>query len=108
MVIVGGTNALAGCGKTGIVGDAWVLRHFKSSDSCSNKVASWLKLPWEGSGVVRCRHTMSITGSFGVVIWGGYDGDTVVNDEVKVWHASLHGHVGPVEELQQMAKQKTT
>jgi hypothetical protein len=117
-----------------------VIDFFRNSSS--NKVASWLKLPWEGSGVVRCRHTMSIMGSFGVVIWGGYDGDTVVNDEVKVWHASLHDHVGPVEgfiplwpkspllfarntrfelrsllfllfqsnlqELQQMAKQKTT
>jgi cobyrinic acid a,c-diamide synthase len=83
MIILGGSDALKGCAKSGIVGDAWVLQNLGIEEKLC-----WIKLPWYGHGVERCRHTMTVIGS-DVVVWGGFDGETNVNDEIKVWVGSL-------------------
>lgn len=85
MVIVGGTNAQEGCGRSGLVGDAWILRNI---DVNGKERWSWTQLAWNGPAVNRCRHTMSIVGST-VLIWGGFDGAKPIDDEHCCWYASL-------------------
>lgn len=87
MIVLGGSDASKGSGKAGMVGDAWVLTHLGVSEK-----RCWIKLPWDGPGVERCRHTMNIVGS-GVFVWGGWDGDGTVNDTVSLWQGSLEGHL---------------
>ena len=84
MIVVGGTNALEGCGKTGIVGDAWLLENVGGQET----EMDWRQLDWNGSGVERCRHGMVCVGG-DVVIWGGFDGEQTVCDNISVWHASV-------------------
>ena len=87
MIILGGTDALRGSGRGGIVNDAWILANLGDSQA-----RSWLKLPWNGPGVERCRHTMSVIGS-DAYVWGGWDGAHTVDDSFALWHGSLDGYL---------------
>lgn len=77
IVVVGGSGN--GCGRSALFADAWLL---------SLATMTWTKLAWCGSGVARCRQTISVVGNT-VLVWGGYDGDSTVSDDASVWVGSI-------------------
>jgi len=83
MIVLGGTDASKGSGKTAIVGDAWILFNLGHSER-----RCWIKLSWEGQGVERCRHTTTVVDS-NLYIWGGWDGEDTINDTLTLWHANI-------------------
>ena len=99
MIVLGGTDISRGSGRAAILGDAWVLTNL--GDSVKR---SWIKLPWYGQGVERCRHTMTVVGS-DIYVWGGWDGDDTVDDTIALWHGSLHGHLADSDISEQQQQQ---
>jgi len=91
MIILGGTDVSRGSGKAGIVGDAWILTNLGIAEK-----RCWIKLPWDGPGVERCRHTLNTVGS-NIIVWGGWDGEGTVKDAITVWHGSLDDHLADSE-----------
>mmetsp|Transcript_32892 Transcript_32892/g.79596 ORF Transcript_32892/g.79596 Transcript_32892/m.79596 type:complete len:705 (-) Transcript_32892:35-2149(-) len=84
MVIVGGTDSSRGASRGSMLCDAWIL---ELNDAQHDPI--WIKLNWSGSGLSRCRHAMAAIDASTVIWWGGYDGDTTVNDNVGVWRGCI-------------------
>ena len=95
MIVLGGSDVSRGSGRAAILGDAWILTNLGDSEK-----RSWIKLPWDGQGVKRCRHTMTVVGS-DIYIWGGWDGDNVVDDTLELWHGNLYGHLAKSDNFEQ-------
>ncbi len=74
MIVVGGTRN--GSGRGAIEADAWILT-FQSM--------TWSRLSWNGSSVERCRHGMIAVDNSKIVIWGGYNGESLIQDGASVW-----------------------
>ena len=102
MIILGGTDvSTRGSGKAAIVGDAWLLVYLGLTDR-----RSWIKLPWDGLGIQRCRHTMTVIGS-SVFVWGGWDGEGTVEDTLTLWHGSLDDHFLGQDEISKANNRKS-
>ena len=99
MVVVGGTGN--GSGRCALTADAWVL-------SLQNLV--WSKLSWTGSGVQRCRHAMTVADQDKIIIWGGYNGESVVQEQESAWLGTFNDKINepraPKRSLEQSRERK--
>jgi len=93
MIIVGGTNSERGTGPGSMLCDAWVL-HLAADKHVTQ---TWIKLDWSGSGLDRCRHSMSAVDENTLIWWGGYDGAIAVDDGIGIWRGDLRiaGEIQP-------------
>lgn len=83
LLVAGGTDV--GSGSSNLTADAWV---------CFLKQQLWVPLQWAPSdGILRCRHSMVLADQSSIVWWGGYDGDTVVDEKASVWISHIEQRV---------------
>jgi len=85
MIIVGGTSLERGTGPASMLCDAWVLHLTQDA----NKAHVWKQLDWSGTGLNRCRHSMTAINENTLVWWGGFDGTTAVDDGIGIWQGCL-------------------
>lgn len=84
MLILGGTNSQRGCSKSGIIGDAWLLKDVGIAET-----RRWIKLPLPDAVTQRCRHTISFCSSR-LWVWGGFDGSRWIGEDViSVWSGTI-------------------
>jgi hypothetical protein len=94
MAIVGGTGN--GSGRGALLADAWIL---------SLPTMTWTRLSWTGSCVERCRLGLTRVAGSSILVWGGYNGESVVKDKDSVW---LGGVDVKIDEMAAHAKQSET
>ena len=83
MIIVGGNGQ--GAGRKAMLCDAWVLNLVGEN----NTLPTWIKLDWRGDALDRCRHSMAVVDSTQLIIWGGYNGESTIDEGVGVWQGDL-------------------
>ena len=86
MIIVGGTDSSRGASRGSMLCDAWILELHEARHN-----PFWIKLDWSGDGLNRCRHAMAAVDASTVIWWGGYDGDSTVDDNIGVWRGCIIG-----------------
>jgi hypothetical protein len=74
IVVVGGTGN--GIGRSMMLTDAWML---------NLDCMTWTKLSWNETGVACCRHNMAVVNGGTVLIWGGYNGTSTIQDGALIW-----------------------